>query len=99
MPKIDRFTQLNCITDVWEPKYSTDEVLIACWKVDRSKLDIKLRFPRVNETSEYYGDWFITHKKAKSYRKRFDNNGVNCYVIPWEAFEPLELNDKSIYLI
>jgi hypothetical protein len=93
--KLSKFTMLNFIGDVFEPRYHDGMVLIACSKVDRSRLDIKLRFPKVSETSEYAGDWFISRKKAKSYRKKFNNNGLNCYAIPFEAFEPLII-DRSL---
>lgn len=91
---ISKYIQLNTIPDVWEPKYSTNEVYIACHKVNRSKLDIKLRFSKVNPTSEYYGDWFITRKKARSYRKRYDNNGKQCYAIPMSVFEKLTITNE-----
>lgn len=94
MITLSKYIQLNCIKDVWEPKYSTNEVYIACWKVDRSKLDIKLVFPKVNPTSEYYGDWFITKKQAKR-RKKFDNNGLSCYVVPWSEFTKLRIDNIS----
>ena len=97
MIQLDKFTQLNVIDDVWEPKYSTNEVYVDCWKVNRSKLDIKLRFPKVNDTSDYAGEWFITRKKARSYRKKFDNNGMECYVIPMTVFERFEVSERSMY--
>lgn len=92
---LSKFTQLNAITDIWEPHYSSNSVYIACWKINRSKLDIKLRFEKVNDYSEYAGDWFISKKKAKSFRKKMDNNGMSCYVIPWGAFDKLTLNERD----
>lgn len=92
---LSKFAQLNAITDIWEPHYSSNSVYIACYKVNRSKLDIKLRFKKVSDTSEYAGTWFISRKKAKSFRKKFDNSGMECYVIPWSAFEKLILNGRD----
>lgn len=103
MITLSKYTQLNAITDIWEPHYNGDfdgsqgkaEVYIAAWKVKRSNKDIKLRFEKVNDTSVYAGDWFISLKKLKSFRKRIENNGLECYVIPWTAFERLEINDRE----
>lgn len=83
---IPKYTQLNLIADVWEPKYSTNEVIIAKHKITRSKLDIHLKFKDVNPTSDYYGDWFISRKEAIS-RKTFNNNGLACVVIPFHKFQ------------
>lgn len=101
MKTLSKFTQTNFIGDVWEPHYNGDfdgtqgvaEVYIALWKLRRSKNDIKLRFEKVNSTSAYAGDWYISLKEAKKFRKRMDNNGVNCAVIPWSAFEQMEVNN------
>lgn len=94
---LDRHTMLNAITDVWEPHYSSNAVYIATHKIDRSRFDIKLRFQKVGPTSAYAGDWFITRKKAKSFRKQYNNNHQMCYIIPWEAFEPLTLDPRSLH--
>jgi hypothetical protein len=96
MPKFDKFHQFNCIADIYEPRYSTNDVLIAVGKLKRSKKDIKLVFSKVNPTSEYAGEWYITHKKAMSYRSKMDNNGLDCKVIPWDAFSPIEYNINSM---
>lgn len=91
---VNKFAQLNTITDIWEPHYNggRPEVYIATWKVKRSKLDIKLRFPKVSDTSEFAGDWFI-RRKAVLGRKKFNNNGMECYVVPWSLFEKLEVTN------
>ena len=92
---IDKFTPLNYIDDVFEPKYSEKVVYIASWKITRSKYDIHLVFPRVNDTSEFAGDWFISRKKAMSYKKLYDNNGMKCRVIPWSEFSKLTRSERS----
>lgn len=92
---VDKFTQLNFIGDIWQPKYSTNEVYIACYKVKRNKRDIKLKFSEVGATSEYAGDWFISRKEALKCKKKFDNNGMECYAIEWSRFEPLEISERS----
>lgn len=102
MKTLSKYTQLNFIGDIWEPHYNgyepdfnKAEVYIAKWKIDRSKLDIKLRFSKVSDTSDFTGDWFISRKKAKLFRKKFNNNGMECYVIPWTAFEPLIIDNSG----
>lgn len=95
MKTLPKFTQLNFIGDIYHPNYSKDVVYIACHKINRSKLDIKLRFSQVEPTNEYAGDWFITRKKAKSFRKKFDNNKLQCFVIPMSAFERIEVSVRS----
>lgn len=92
----DKYEQFNTIIDVWEPKYSTEEVYVACWKIDRSKLDIKLRFSKVNPTSDYWGDWFISRKRVVRLKKKYDNNGAECYVIPLSVLEKLQIKDSSM---
>lgn len=94
MKTVSKFTQLNYIGDILEPKYSTNEVYIATHKVNRSKLDIKLKFQKVNDTSEYAGLWYLPRKKATR-RKTYDNNGLACYIVPWSEFEKLELSDRE----
>lgn len=83
---IPKYTPLNYIDDVWEPKYSENMVYIAKHKIDRSKNDIHLTFPKVNETSGYYGDWFISLKEVKRGRKTFNNNGLACYAVDFSKF-------------
>ncbi len=96
-----KYDPLNFIGDVWAPHYNGDvgdgnkaEVYIAKWKVKRSKHDIKLRFSKVNDTSIYAGDWFITKKNAIT-RSGFDNNGMACYIVPWSKFERLEISERD----
>jgi hypothetical protein len=93
---VDRLLPLNCIDDIMEPVYSKEAVYIDIEKIKRSKLDIKLRFKNVNDTSGYSGNWFITRRKALSFRKKFNNNGISCVVIPFEEFEKLEIAERSL---
>ena len=99
-----KYDQLNYIGGegaVWEPHYNGDtgdgskaEVYIAKWKVDRSKKDIKLRFSKVSDTSIYTGLWFVSKKNATT-KSGFDNNGLECYVVPWTKFERLEIIERD----
>lgn len=98
---VSKYDQLNYIGDIWQPHYNGDtgdgtkaEVYIAKWKVKRSKHNIKLKFSKVSDTSMYSGLWFITKKNAIT-RSGFDNNGLECYVVPWSKFERLIINEKD----
>lgn|GEM_PF-5557662 len=102
---VDKFTQLNYIGDIWEPHYagyirggSTDmvEVYIAKRKINRNIRDIKLVFTRVGEDSIFAGDWFLRRKDVPK-RTKFDNNGMECFVVPWGKFQPLEYAERSEY--
>lgn len=103
---VGKYTQLNYIGDIWEPHYNGDpdgtkgkaEVYIAKKKVTRSKLDIKLRFTKVGDTSAYTGAWYL-RKKDVPKRTKFDNNGLECYIVPWTKFERLIINDKDERLL
>lgn len=85
---LSRYTQLNCITDIYEPKYSTKEVIIAKGKIKKSKLDLKIVFSRVNPTSEYSGAWYLPRNRALKY-KEFINNGLRCVSIPFKEFKKI----------
>lgn len=98
MITLDKLTPLNFIGDVWEPLYHSDVVYIDVNKIKRSKLDIKLRFAKVNESSGYAGDWFLPRSKALKGRKKFNNKGRICVAIPFSEFEHLEISERSQYV-
>lgn len=94
MKQLSKFTQLNFIHEVLAPRYHDKTVIIATHRIKRSKLDIKLKFDGVSETSEYAGYWFLPRNKALKY-KDFNNNGLLCKAIPWAAFQKLELIERE----
>lgn len=96
MIELTKYTQLNMIDDVFEPLYHDPSVYIAEWKIKRSKLDIKLRFPKVSETSDYFGDWYLPRKNALKH-KTFINNGLKCKQIPWGEFKRIKLVEDKIH--
>lgn len=94
--KITHYKQLNFIGDVWNPRYSTKDVLIACYKVRRSKLDIKLRFSKVEDGQAWSGDYYIKRSDITKLRKRFNNSGMACYAVPLDKLQKIEyIEDKS----
>lgn len=101
--ELDRFTPLNFIGNVWEPHYNgftkdpaRAEVYIDKESVRKSKYDIRLRFSKVNDTSEFAGDWFIPRKTVMAIKKTFVNNGLPCYVVPWSKFSKLKIKQHSL---
>lgn len=92
---LSKYYPLNAITDIFEPRYNDETVLIAEDKIKRSPLDIKLRFSKVNDTSDYSGDWYIKRKDAVKYRRKVNNNGKLCLVIPFSEFKKLKLVDRE----
>lgn len=66
---------------IWEPKYSTKQVLIATRKVvDRNRIVI--------ERGAYAGEYFIAGDVVKSYP--IGSNGrIPCYLVPLAQLEKL----------
>ena len=76
---------------VWEPRYSTRDFIVD-GRVKKFKAPyLKVRFFKVSETNEWSGDWVISKKEAG--RRKFNNNGLMCYVISLDKLERLELKD------
>lgn len=93
---LSKYTHLNYIDDVDEPKYSTNEVIIANFKITRSKYDIKFKFRSVGPTSEYAGTYFLTKKDAMKGKQR-KNNGLSCRVVSWDKFKKLNIIDEETW--
>lgn len=77
------------IDDIWEPRYSTDSVLIAVHKVPEHIEHVILKFKKCAK----YPDWF--YMSAKMIRKHpvQANGRGKVYVVPMssrEDFEPLK---------
>lgn len=97
-----KYDQLQYVDWVWEPHYNGDpdgtrgkaEVYISKNRLRKSKLDIKLKFEKVGPTSAYAGLWFLRRKDIPT-RTKFDNNGLECYVVPWSKFEKLEIVERD----
>ena len=80
---------------VWEPRYSTQDFLVDR-RIKRFKPDyLKVRFAKVSETNEWAGDWVIA--KVEAGRKKFNNNGRECFVVPLNKLKKLEYIDRCIH--
>ena len=89
MTTLCKHTPLGLVDWVWEPRYSTRDFI-----VDKDRLNdlkpsqLKVRFSKVSPTNEWAGDWFIS--KAEAGRRKFDNNGLECYVISLDKLQRIE---------
>lgn len=92
MKVLNKFDQVRYIDDVWHPRYSTKDLLVARWKIDKAKTDhIKFNFPKANSMK---GDWYANRKQIKKCKK-FINNGLVCYVVPLSMLEELTVNERD----
>lgn len=90
---LQRLDQVRVIDDVWQPRYSTKDCLIACWKIDKAHTNhIKIIFSKAGAQK---GPWYISKKMAQKCKK-FDNHGVECYIIPMDKLEHIEYNEKDM---
>lgn len=89
MTTLCKHTPLGLVDWVWEPRYSTRDFI-----VDKDRLNdlkpsqLKVRFSKVSPTNEWAGDWFIS--KAEAGRRKFNNNGKECYVISLDKLQRIE---------
>lgn len=92
--ELDFFDQLAHF-QVWNPKWSTKQVLIACYKVDNAKTDhIKITFPKSNAMK---GDWYAS--RAMIRKCPTQNNGVIlCYMVDLDKLEKLVIRARSQYI-
>lgn len=76
------FKKRHAVIDIWEPKYSTREVLIATHKVmERNRIKIM--------KGAYAGEYFISGVVASAYPVQ-SNGKINVYAVPLSQLERLE---------
>lgn len=79
------------IDNIWEPKYSTDEVLINVERIPEDVEHFIIKFKKCNK----YPDWFyMSGKMIRRFHKQKNGNGM-VYVVPMsrrETFEPIKEN-------
>lgn len=77
------------ISDIWEPKYSTDEILIHVDKVPRDVEHFLIKFSKASPADKY-GWFYMSGKMIRRHRKQRNGNG-EVYVVPLnkrEEFTP-----------
>lgn len=85
---LDRRTQFKYF-EIWEPKYSTKTVLLACRKVGEHNKIVFTKAPSMGEEPYY-----ISGKVVKRCKKEW-NGSIDCYAVPLDKLEPLELTENS----
>lgn len=96
MASLCKHTQFGLVDWVWQPRYSTHDFLVSKGRLKHIKVnDFKVRFPKVNDTSEWAGDWHITKKDLT--RKSFNNNGLDCYVVSLDKLKRIQLEERCIH--
>lgn len=89
---LDRFTQLNYF-EIWQPRYHDNMVLLAKRKVGTHNKIVFTKAPSMGSAPYYVSG--ATVKKCK-----LDDNGkIPCYAVPVDKLEPLEINEKSDYIL
>lgn len=91
---LDKATQFRKIT-IWEPRWHDKKVLIASRKVGEHN---KIIFTGVPGETNYMGDkpYYLSGQTIKKCKKE-SNGTIDCYVVPLDKLEPLELTQHSIY--
>lgn len=77
------------IDDIWEPKYSTDEVLIATHKVPEHIEHLLIKFKSCSK----YPDWFYMSAKMVRKHPKQKNGRGEVFVVPMsrrQDFEPVK---------
>lgn len=69
---------------IWEPKWSTRQVLILCAKTGDHNL---ITFTKTNN---WQGVFYVSGKTARKYKK-VSNGTSMCYPIPLDDLQPFEL--------
>ena len=87
--KLCKHEKYKTITNIWEPKYSTDEILINVSSVPDDVEHFLIKLQKCNK----YPDWFyMSGKMIRRFRKQ-KNGNAQCYVVPMsrrEDFEPIK---------
>lgn len=89
---LDKFIPLNAFV-ILEPRYRDKVVLLKKKRVGQHNKITFTQAPSMG-TEPYYASGAMI-KKCK-----LDSNGtIPCYAVPLDKLEPLEINDKSEYIL
>lgn len=79
--------------DIWAPRYSTKDVLLACHKVDNTKTKhFKVTFSKAKSMA---GDWYVSKEVVKKCKKE-TNGTIMTYVVPLDKLQPLKIKQHDI---
>lgn len=91
MIQFPRFTQFSYF-EIWQPRYSTDDVLLKATKV---KTNNKIVFTKAKslEGKTFYVSGQDVKKCPKSY-----NGSITCYAVPMSKLQEMEIiENKEIF--
>lgn len=82
---------------IWEPRYHDKKVLLSKLKVDQPKAKRKVEHLIVELESNYMrGSWYLSRTVAK--RAKVESNGViDCYCVPLDKLQTVEISERSKY--
>lgn len=86
--KLDRLTPFHYF-EIWEPVYSKKAVLLACHKVGTHNKVVFTKAPSMGEEPYY-----VSGKDVRKCKKE-SNGRINCYIVPLDKLQPLELSVNS----
>jgi hypothetical protein len=88
---------MTYLNRIWQPRYSSQDCLPSVLDVKKAKTEyLKLEFSKVNETNEWYGKWYVA-KKDITRLKKFNNNGLECYVVPLRLLRRYQVASPCIH--
>lgn len=80
------------VFDIWQPRWHDKIVLLSVHKVDKAKTDhIKVVFSKAPSMD---GDWYASRKAIMRCPKE-TNGTIQCYAVPLDKLEPLQINHKD----
>lgn len=88
MIQLPRLTQFHYF-EIWEPKYSTDEVLLKASKVGTHN---KIVFTKAKSLKGKV--FYVSGKEVRRFKKIY-NNSIWCYAVPMSRLDELELIENK----
>jgi hypothetical protein len=88
MIQLPKFTQFACF-DIWQPRYSTDDVLLKCTKV---KTHNKIIFTKAKHLEGKV--FYVAGEEVKRCSKSY-NGSITCYAVGMDKLQELELIENG----
>lgn len=91
MAKLDKLTSFNYL-EVWQPRWYDRKVLLAKHKVGTHNKIVFTKAPTLK------GAYYLAGTTIKKYK--LEHNGtIQCYAVPLDVLEALELTDNSQFTL
>lgn len=75
---------------VWEPRWHDRRALIATYKVGENN---RITFPKTKSMPDAY---YLSGKTIRQFKKE-SNGTIDCYCVPLDKLEPLEITPHCIH--